>query len=52
MVSLVLVLGDQLSEGLAGLSAADPTRDVVVMVEAEGDDVVAVTDEVKLHVCN
>ena len=41
MVSLVLVLGDQLSEGLAGLSAADPTRDVVVMVEAaeEGSSV-------------
>ena len=34
MVNLVLVLGDQLSEGLAGLKAADPARDVVMMVEA------------------
>ena len=33
-MSLVLVLGDQLSESLAGLKAADPARDVVVMVEA------------------
>ena len=34
MVNLVLVLGDQLSAGLAGLKSADPARDVVVMVEA------------------
>nr|WP_255702792.1 cryptochrome/photolyase family protein [Roseivivax sp. GX 12232] len=34
MVSrLVLVLGDQLSEGLSALRAADPERDVVVMAE-------------------
>ena len=34
MVSrLVLVLGDQLSEGIAALQAADKTRDVVVMAE-------------------
>ena len=34
MVSrLVLVLGDQLSEGSAALRAADPDRDVVVMAE-------------------
>lgn len=30
---LILVLGDQLSEGLAGLRAADKARDVVVMAE-------------------
>jgi deoxyribodipyrimidine photolyase-related protein len=30
---LVLVLGDQLSEGLSALRAADPARDVVVMAE-------------------
>jgi deoxyribodipyrimidine photolyase-related protein len=30
---LILVLGDQLSPGLASLKAADPARDVVVMAE-------------------
>ncbi len=30
---LVLVLGDQLSPGIAALRAADPARDVVVMAE-------------------
>ena len=30
---LVLVLGDQLSEGLSALEAADPARDIVVMAE-------------------
>jgi len=30
---LILVLGDQLSSGLASLKAADPARDVVVMAE-------------------
>jgi len=30
---LVLVLGDQLSEGLSALKAADPARDIVVMAE-------------------
>ncbi len=30
---LVLVLGDQLSEGVAALRAADPARDLVVMAE-------------------
>lgn len=34
MTRLVLVLGDQLSEGLSALKAADPARDVVVMAEA------------------
>jgi deoxyribodipyrimidine photolyase-related protein len=35
---LILVLGDQLTEGVAALRAADPARDVVVMAEvmAEG----------------
>ncbi|BBU53760.1 deoxyribodipyrimidine photo-lyase [Mameliella alba] len=33
MTRLILVLGDQLSEGLAALKAADKTRDVVVMAE-------------------
>ena len=33
MVSLVLVLGDQLTETLSALRAADPARDVVVMAE-------------------
>ncbi len=34
MVSrLVLVLGDQLSEGLSALQAADKARDTVVMAE-------------------
>ncbi len=38
MTRLVLVLGDQLSEGLSALRAADPACDVVVMAEvmAEG----------------
>lgn len=30
---LVLVLGDQLSDGLSALQAADPARDIVVMAE-------------------
>ena len=33
MVRLVLVLGDQLSEGVEALKAADRARDVVVMAE-------------------
>ena len=33
MVKLVLVLGDQLSDNLSALEAADPERDVVVMAE-------------------
>jgi deoxyribodipyrimidine photolyase-related protein len=33
MVRLVLVLGDQLSDGMAALAAADPATDVVVMAE-------------------
>lgn len=33
MVNLVLVLGDQLSDGLVSLKAADKSRDVVVMAE-------------------
>ena len=33
MVALVLVLGDQLSDTLSALTAADKTRDVVVMAE-------------------
>ncbi|MDD9731854.1 cryptochrome/photolyase family protein [Mameliella sp. AT18] len=33
MSRLILVLGDQLSEGLAALKAADKARDVVVMAE-------------------
>ena len=33
MTRLVLVLGDQLSEGLSALAAADPRSDVVVMAE-------------------
>ena len=33
MTRLVLVLGDQLSEGMAALKAADPDRDTVVMAE-------------------
>lgn len=38
---LILVLGDQLSEGLSALRAADPARDLVVMAEvmAEGTHV-------------
>ena len=33
MTRLVLVLGDQLSDSMAALKAADPTRDIVVMAE-------------------
>ena len=33
MTRLVLVLGDQLSEGLSALAKADPAQDVVVMAE-------------------
>ncbi|WP_146636158.1 cryptochrome/photolyase family protein [Nioella nitratireducens] len=41
---LVLVLGDQLSPGMAALKAADKTRDVVVMAEVRGE-----TDYVPHH---
>ncbi|MCU0908653.1 MAG: cryptochrome/photolyase family protein [Rhodobacteraceae bacterium] len=34
---LILVLGDQLSPGLASLKAADPARDVVVMAEVAAE---------------
>ncbi|MBD3680212.1 MAG: cryptochrome/photolyase family protein [Rhodobacteraceae bacterium] len=34
---LVLVLGDQLSEGIAALRVADPATDVVVMAEVMGE---------------
>ncbi len=34
---LVLILGDQLSEGLSALCAADKSRDVVVMAEVAGE---------------
>ncbi|MEL6958838.1 MAG: cryptochrome/photolyase family protein [Pseudomonadota bacterium] len=37
MVKLVLVLGDQLSEGLSALEAADKAADVVVMAEVMGE---------------
>ena len=37
MVKLVLVLGDQLSEGLSALSAADKATDVVVMAEVRAE---------------
>ena len=37
MVKLVLVLGDQLSDGVAALKAADKSEDVVVMAEV-GDE--------------
>lgn len=37
MVSLVLVLGDQLSEGLSALKAADKSSDVVVMAEVRNE---------------
>ncbi|SUZ32146.1 (6-4) photolyase [Roseibaca ekhonensis] len=37
MVKLVLVLGDQLSDGLSALSHADPTQDVVVMAEVASE---------------
>ena len=33
MVKLVLVLGDQLSDGVAALKAADKSEDIVVMAE-------------------
>lgn len=36
-MKLVLVLGDQLSEGLAALKSADKTRDVVVMAEVRSE---------------
>lgn len=37
MNRLVLVLGDQLSEGLSALCAADPARDIVVMAEVSDE---------------
>ncbi len=37
MVRLVLVLGDQLTPGVAALRAADKARDVVVMAEVMGE---------------
>ncbi len=37
MVNLVLVLGDQLTPGVAALRAADKSRDVVVMAEVMGE---------------
>ena len=37
MVTLVLVLGDQLTPGMAALQAADPARDVVVMAEVKAE---------------
>ncbi len=37
MVRLVLVLGDQLTQDVAALKAADRTRDVVVMAEVMGE---------------
>ncbi|AZL58665.1 cryptochrome/photolyase family protein [Tabrizicola piscis] len=37
MVRLVLVLGDQLTPGVAALKAADKARDVVVMAEVMGE---------------
>ncbi len=37
MVKLVLVLGDQLSEDMAALRAADPSTDIVVMAEVLGE---------------
>jgi len=37
MVTLVLVLGDQLSRDMAALKAADRARDVVVMAEVMGE---------------
>ena len=39
MTRLVLVLGDQLSEGLSALKVADPARDVVVMAEVADETV-------------
>ncbi len=41
---LVLVLGDQLSPGMAALKAADKARDIVVMAEVKGE-----TDYVSHH---
>jgi deoxyribodipyrimidine photolyase-related protein len=43
---LVLVLGDQLSPGMAALKAADPARDVVVMAEV-ADEATYVRHHVK-----
>ncbi|MEN8839556.1 MAG: cryptochrome/photolyase family protein [Octadecabacter sp.] len=37
MVNLVLVLGDQLSQTLSALNAADPEHDIVVMAEVMGE---------------
>ncbi len=37
MVKLVLVLGDQLSDGLSALARADKTRDLVVMAEVASE---------------
>ena len=37
MVRLVLVLGDQLSDDLSALAAADPARDLVVMAEVASE---------------
>jgi deoxyribodipyrimidine photolyase-related protein len=34
---LILVLGDQLTEGLSALAAGDPGRDIVVMAEVAGE---------------
>jgi deoxyribodipyrimidine photolyase-related protein len=37
LVALVLILGDQLTPGIAALRAADKSRDVVVMAEVMGE---------------
>ncbi|MCC5963968.1 MAG: cryptochrome/photolyase family protein [Rhodobacteraceae bacterium] len=37
MVTLVLVLGDQLSDGLSALQAADPVQDIIVMAEVAAE---------------
>jgi deoxyribodipyrimidine photolyase-related protein len=37
VVRLILVLGDQLSEGLSALAEGDPARDIVVMAEVLGE---------------
>ncbi len=34
---LVLILGDQLTPGIAALKAADPARDIVVMAEVQAE---------------
>lgn len=34
---LILILGDQLTKGIAALRAADPARDVVLMAEVRGE---------------